>query len=208
MARRRLGASWLGVALVALVAAPAAAGTKVLSSWASPTLETAALTKVLVIARITEDATRRLLEDALARELGKRKVPALASYVALSAEEMRDAAAIRRVAEAQGVDAALLFTVTRSGQSVQQSPSVSAGVAIPIRIGSFGFSLGVSQPLGVGATTVRTAEVKGELYHAGAEGPQWIGTYAVTHDDGAAQRAAEALAKTSVKALDKAGALR
>jgi hypothetical protein len=198
------------ILLASLLAAltPAAfAAPKLTSTWAAPDLAPAAGSKWLVLAQVTEEVIKRSLEDAVVAELKKKKLDAIPAYASLSQADLASPDALRARAEELGVDAGIVFKSMGVDSKVEATPSVSVGVGLGgYGGGMFGGFIGASKPIGGGTKTVHTAAVKVESYTIDAEGPRWIGTYAVQLGEDV-QRDAKELASATVKQLKKVKAI-
>jgi hypothetical protein len=199
-----------GIGSCALCAAvwvgPAAAGAKVTSTWSAPDLDQHTLKKVAVLAKFTDDAARRILEDAVVAGLAKRGIEALPAYSALNAADFASHETIVAKADALGLDAGIVFSVASQGTEVKSGSNVHASVGVPVRAGPFSVFLGTSVPLGGGPTSVQVVDVKSELHLRASEGPRWIATFRTDLKAGK-ETAAEEIAAQALKQLKKAGVL-
>ena len=199
----------MGIAVAVVVAcATTLAGTKSTSSWTDPGAQPGSYHKVLVLAHITDDLARRVLEDAVVKGLKDGGVEALAAYQSLTDADLESGETIRAKARELGVDGGLVYTVTGTQTEVKQSASVSVGVGVGGGGGGpFGFFLGASKPLGGGTSTVQQTGVKAEFYGSEAGKPLWIGNFTTDLKNGA-EREAATLASLTIKQLKKAKILK
>ena len=199
--------AWIAAAL-AVACVTALAGTKSTSSWTDPTAQPATYHKVLVLAKITDDLARRVLEDAVVKGLKDGGIDALAAYPSLTEADLESGDSIRAKAKEVGVDSGVVYTVTGTQTEVKQSASVSVGVGVGGGGGGpFGFFLGASKPLGGGTTTVLQTGVKAEFYGSEVGKPLWIGNFSTDLKNGA-EREAATLASQTLKQLKKAKILK
>jgi hypothetical protein len=75
------------------------------------------------------------------------------------------------------VDAVVVFSVLREDTKVQNTPTLSAGVAIPVRIGFFTAYLGGNVPLAGGTKLVDVLQLKSEFYNRNSDVSHWNTTY-------------------------------
>jgi hypothetical protein len=191
-------------AVLSLGFTPAVAGTKATSTWVAPDLQPGTCRKVAVLARFSDDAARRILEDSVVAGLQKKGVEAVAAYQVLTEADLATEESIQAKAQTLGIDAGIVFEVTGQSTAAKSSPNVHASVGVPVRAGPFSVFLGTSVPLGGGSSAVRVVELKAALHAREAEGPRWIGTYS-TDLSGGTERTAQDLARLVLKQLKKAG---
>lgn len=194
----------IGAAGVLFAATTAAgAGVKTASTWTAPDLQPGNYQKVAVLARFTDDVARRILEEEVVKGLKKRGIEAVAAYQVFTPEDLANDEAVEARAEALGVDAGLVFTVTGEDTQVKSSPGVHASVGVPVRAGPFSLFVGTSVPLGGGTSTITTIGLKSEFLTTGSEGPIWIATY-TTDLKGGNEKTARKLASEALKQMKKA----
>jgi hypothetical protein len=181
---------------------PALAGTKTTGTWAAPDLQKTAYTKIVVLARFSEDTAKRVLEDTLVKMLKDKGVDAVPAWQVLKPEDLASPEAIDARAQALGADAGIVFTVEGQSTEVQSGPTVSASVGVPVRVGPFSMFVGTSVPLGGGSTAVRKVAVKARFVTRGGENPRWIGNYSTDVANGTEQ-AAEEVATQTMKQMKK-----
>jgi hypothetical protein len=179
---------------------------KLQSSWAAEDLAPIANPKVLVLAQVQDEATRRTLEDAVVHELKLKKAEAIPAYSNLSPADTANEAALRAKARELGVNAGLLLKGTGVQTVAQATPSVSVGVGIPVNVGMFSVFVGGSVPVGGGTKTVQIGGIKADFYQAEVNGPRWTGVYSIPLEKGAEASASE-LAAVTVKQLRRVKAL-
>jgi hypothetical protein len=192
------------LALALAGVAPATAGTKTTSTWTAPDLQPATYTKVAVLAKVTDDVARRILEDAVVQGLQERGIGAVAAYQVFTPADLANEEVVRAKARELGVDAGLVFTVTGESTQVKSGPSVHASVGVPVHAGAFSFFLGTSVPLGGGTSTSRKVGLKSEFHAGSGDGPRWIANYSTDLKAGS-ERAAEEVAAQALKQLKKSG---
>jgi len=199
-----------GVAVAALavatlpVSAPAAA--KTTSTWAAPDLQPASYAKVIVLAKISDDVARRILEDAVVKGLADRGVTAVAGYQVLQPADLASAETAVTKARELGADAGIVFKVTDTKTSAPSSSNVhaSVGIGVPVHAGPFSLFVGTSVPLGGGGAPVTTVGAKAEFFSEGTGGPRWAATFSTNLANGA-DGAAQDVAGQALKQIKKAG---
>ena len=194
--------------LLTTTATVAVAGAKTTSMWGAPELQPGAYKRFIVLARITDESARRILEDTVVARLKAAKTDAVAAYQVLVPEDLASEEAIHAKADQLGADAGIVFTVVADQTQTKANPTVSAGVGVPVRVGPFSVFLGTSVPIGGGGTTtVRTVQLKSDLHAREGVNPRWTATYATDLKEGA-DGAAEDVAKQAIKQLKKAHVLK
>lgn len=180
------------------------AGTKATGNWSAPELQPGTYRKVLVLAKVSEDVAKHVLEDTMVKGLADKGIAAVPAYQVLTPADLASADTIRSKAHELGVDAGFVFTVTGEQTQVQSGPTFHASVGVPVSAGPFSVFLGTSVPLGGGSSTVRKIGVKAEFYAAEAAKPLWMGTYATDLKAGV-EGEAQQLANLTLKQTKKAG---
>jgi hypothetical protein len=191
----------LGAVLAASV--PAFAAAKTTGTWKAPDLAPASYAKVAVLAKISDEAARRQLEDRVAAGLEQRGIEAIPAHSSFTAENLASEETVRARAKELGVDAGLVFTVTGEQTQVQQGPTVHASIGVPVHMGGFSLMVGGSVPLGGGSTT-KVVGLKSEFITSSGDGPRWAATYATDLRNGS-ERAAHEVATQALKQLKKSG---
>jgi len=75
------------------------------------------------------------------------------------------------------VDAVVVFSVKREDTKIQNTPTISAGVGIPVRIGFLHTYIGGSVPLAGGSKLVDVLQLKSEFYNRNSDTPHWNTIY-------------------------------
>ena len=160
--------------------------------------------KVLVVAKIEEEAKRRALEEQVRLDLGDRGVEATLGVDVMSEADFASEDAIRKKVESLGVDGVLGFVVLGVDESVKtSSASVSVGVGVPVGIGPFSVFVGGSVPLGGGEPKVtRKVRVRARYFARPFAAPAWEKVYNETLTEDTAGLI-QYLANSSDKALKK-----
>ena len=197
--------TWLAsLGLAAAAAGSAFAAAKTTSTWVAPDMQPATYAKVAVLAKISDEAARRQLEDRVAEGLARRGVEAVAAHSSFTAEDLASPEAVQARAKALGVDAGLVFTVTGAQDQVKQGPTVHASIGVPVHVGGFSMFVGGSVPLGGGASTTKVVALKSEFITSSAAEPRWMATFATDLGNGT-ERAAHEVATQALKQLKKSG---
>lgn len=183
------------------------AGMKTTSTWTAPEHTQRPYSKVMALAKITEEANRKVVEDEIVAAFVKQKMTAIPAYVHMKPEDLASPEAARKKALELGVDSALVVTVLEKGTQVKAGPSVSVGVGVPVHVGMFSVFVGGSVPVGGGPKQTQVFSVKADFYEKDSEKPIWSATYSGNLDYGI-ESAAKDLAKQSVKQLKKAKILK
>jgi hypothetical protein len=194
----------LGVLAACLAVASIAtfAKTRTTSTWTDPEMQPRTYAKVLVMARVTEESAKRILEDAVVSGLRSKGINAVAAYQTVTPEDLATEDSIRAKAKALGVDAGLVFTVLEHEKAqIATGPSGSLSVGFG---GMYGGFIGGSVPIGGNKIeTVHQVVMKGEFYEAGVPKPTWMAQYESDLALGV-DNEARSVAKDTVKYLKKA----
>lgn len=161
--------------------------------------------KVLVVAKVKEEAKRRQLEEEGRIELQKRGVETLLGSDVMVDSDFASEETIRKKVESLGVDGVLAFVPLAVDETVKTS-SVSIGVGIGVggggSSGGLGVMVGGSVPLGSSSKIVRKVRVRARYFARPFAGPAWEKVYYESLTDDTT-RLSQHLAYDSVKALKK-----
>jgi hypothetical protein len=203
-----IGGVFIAATLLAAATPGAAlAAAKTTSTWSAPDLHPATYAKVLVLAKFSDDAARRTLEDALVKGLKNRGVNAVAGYEVLKPADLESREAIIARARELGADAGIVFKVTDSKTEAKPPSNVHASVGVGLGGygGGFGLFVGTSVPLGGSEPkSITTVAVSAEFCSEGHEAARWIATFSTTLVNGA-EDAARDIAGQALKQVKKAG---
>jgi len=150
---------------------------KVLNSWVSPEYAKPNYRKVAVLAKISDKEIQQMVEDNAVLALREKGVTAITSYLNFKEADLASTEALIAKADQLQVDAVVVFSVLREDSKIQNTPTLSAGVAIPVRIGFFTAYLGGNVPLAGGPKFVDVLQLKSEFYNRNSETPHWTTTY-------------------------------
>jgi hypothetical protein len=158
--------------------------------------------KVLVAAKVQEEAIRRSLEEAVRAELEKRGVETILGSDVLTEADVASEEAVRMKVESLGVDGVIGYVPLSIEESVK---TTSAHLSIGIGGyggGGLGMFVGGSVPIGGSTTVVRTVHVRARYFTRPFAGPAWEKVYSEKLEADTA-KLVEDLAKDSIKALKK-----
>ena len=160
--------------------------------------------KVLVVAKIKEEAKRRALEEQARSELKDRGVEATLGSDVMSEADFVSEETLRKKVESLGVDGVLGFVVLSVDESVKtSSASVSVGVGVPVGVGPFSVFVGGSVPIGGGQPKIkRTVHLRARYFARPFSAPAWEKLYDETLPADTTALT-QYLARDSVKALKK-----
>jgi len=150
---------------------------KVLNSWVSPEYSKPEYRKVAVLAKISDKEVQQMVEDNAVLALRDKGINAITSYLNFKETDLASNEAILARADQLQVDAVVVFSVLREDTKVQNTPTLSAGVAIPVRIGFFTAYLGGNVPLAGGPKLVDVLQLKSEFYNRNSDVSHWNTTY-------------------------------
>jgi len=150
---------------------------KVLNSWVSPEYSKPEYRKVAVLAKISDKEIKQMVEDNAVLALREKGINAITSYLNFKETDMASNETLLARADQLQVDAVVVFSVLREDTKVQNTPTLSAGVAIPVRIGFFTAYLGGNVPLAGGPKLVDVLQLKSEFYNRNSDVSHWNTTY-------------------------------
>lgn len=150
---------------------------KVLNSWVSPEYTKPNYRKVAVLAKISDKEIQQMVEDNAVLALREKGITAITSYLNFKEADLASTEALIAKADQLQVDAVVVFSVLREDSKIQNTPTLSAGVAIPVRIGFIHTYIGGSVPLAGGPKFVDVLQLKSEFYNRNSETPHWTTTY-------------------------------
>ena len=150
---------------------------KVLNSWVSPEYTKPNYRKVAVLAKISDKEIQQMVEDNAVLALREKGITAITSYLNFKEADLASTEALIAKADQLQVDAVVVFSVLREDSKIQNSPTLSAGLAIPVRIGFIHTYIGGSVPLAGGPKFVDVLQLKSEFYNRNSETPHWTTTY-------------------------------
>ena len=133
--------------------------------------------KVLVVAKIREEAKRRALEEEARIELQKKGVETILGSDVMTEADFASEDTIRKKVESLGVDGVLGFVVLGIDEKQKtSSATLSVGVG-GYGGGGFGMFVGGSVPIGGSTTIVRTVHLRSRFWARPFEGPAWEKVY-------------------------------
>ena len=133
--------------------------------------------KVLVVAKIQEEAKRRSLEDAARTELKKRGVEAILGSDVMSEADFVSEDAVRQKVESLGVDGVIGYVPLGIDESVKTSSAhLSIGVG-GYGGGGMGMFVGGSVPIGGGSKVVRKVRLRARYFARPFAAPAWEQIY-------------------------------
>jgi hypothetical protein len=192
------------LAIAVLLIVSVGVGTVEVNAEASAGEIVAPAHKVLVVAKIEEEAKRRALEDQVRLDLQEKGVESILGSDVMSEADFASEETIRNKVESLGVDGVLGYVVLGVDESVKtSSASVSVGVGVPVGIGPFSVFVGGSVPLGGGEPKVtRKVRIRARYFASPFAAPAWEKVYNETLTDDTTSLI-QYLASSSVKALKK-----
>ena len=161
--------------------------------------------KVLVVAKVKEEAKRRSLEGEAKIELQKYGVETLLGSDVMEEADFASEETIKKKVESLGVDGVLAYVPLAVDESVKTS-SVSVGIGIGVggygSHGGMGMMVGGSVPLSSSSKVVRKVRVRSRFFARPFEGFAWEKVYYEPLNEDTT-RLVQTLAYDSVKTLKK-----
>ncbi len=147
---------------------------KATNEWISPTYKAEEYQKIVVLVKVADPTTRRIMEDAMVKELKEKKYNAINSYSNFSPKDLDSEEELIKKADSLGVDALVYFYDSKLEENYQQKPVVTANVGVPVKIGFMHVYLGTGIPLGKGGSRKKeTVTLKCSFYNKSSRNPQW-----------------------------------
>ena len=158
--------------------------------------------KVLVVARVREEAKRRALEEEARIELKKKGVETLLGSDVMTEDDFASEETIRAKVASLGVDGVLGFVPLKVDETQRtSSSSLSIGIG-GYGGGGFGMMVGGTVPLGQKTTIIRTVHVRSRFWAKPFQAPAWEKVYSEKLEEDTT-RLTQYLAYDSVKTLKK-----
>jgi hypothetical protein len=174
--------------------------TKAQTTWKSSDYTPEPYRKVMVLAKVTEPAARRQLEDFTVKFLNDKGIVAIPAYSNVKKTEGVSREEFLVIADSLQVDALLVYSVNGAVQSAEYTPTVSVGVGV----GMYGGYAGASVPIAGGMKTVTEVKLSVYFYNRASTDEQWAHQLSGTLEDGT-DKLAYTFAKSTVKAMIKEG---
>ena len=156
--------------------------------------------KVMVLARVTDAAARRQLEDYTVKFLNDKGIVAIAAYSNVKLTGVKTREAFLAIADSLNVDALLVYSVNGAEKRTVTTSTVSVGVGV----GMYGGFAGASVPIAGGTKLVTQVKLSVYFYNRASTDEQWAQQLSGTIDGGT-DKLAYSFAKTTVKAMLKDG---
>ena len=174
------------------------------SSWTSPNYQKEAYRKVIVLAKTTNPGAKRMLEDQTVAELLANGIQAIPAYSNFSEADLESEETFMAKANQLEADALLVYTFNPPTTEYKNSPTVSASVGVPVRVGIFSGFLGTSVPVAGGPK--RVEKFSGSVLFYNKQGPEMQWSMNIGGKIGSdASKQARSLAKNVVKSAVRDG---
>jgi hypothetical protein len=156
--------------------------------------------KVMVLAKVSEPAARRQLEDYSVKFLKDKGIVAIPAYPHVNKANTASREAFLVMADSLEVDALLVYEVNGAQKHLESTSTVSVGVGV----GMYGSYAGASVPISGSTKTVAVVKMSTYFYNRASKDEQWANDLSGTLD-GATDKLAYSFAKTTVNAMMKDG---
>jgi hypothetical protein len=170
------------------------------TSWKAAGYVAESYRKVMVLARVTDVAAKKQLEDFTVKLLNDKGVTAIPAYANIRQTGEMSREAFLVVADSLQVDALLVYSVNGAEKVVERTPTVSVGVGV----GMYGGYAGTSVPIAGGAKVVTQVKLSVYFYNRASTDEQWALQLSGTLD-GSTDKLAWSFAKTVTKTMMKDG---
>lgn len=146
---------------------------KASQAWVSSEYKKSSYTKIMVLAKISDDAARKQLEDATVNALKAKGYTAVTAYMHVTADDLTSEEKFIRKIQSEQVDALIVFDKPSTTAEYKNMPQVSAGVGVPVRVGFFNVFLGGSVPIAGGVKQEQVINLKSSFYNKDSRMPFW-----------------------------------
>ena len=167
--------------------------------WKSADYKPEPYRKVMVLAKVTDVAARRQLEDFTVKCLTEKGIVAITAYANIKKAPVASREAFLVIADSLQVDALIVYSVNGTEKQAVYTPTVSVGVGVG---GMYGGYAGASVPIAGGAKLVTKVNLTVDFYNRASNDEQWAQQLSGTMD-GNTDKLAYAFAKSTVKAMMK-----
>ena len=174
--------------------------TKAQTSWKSPNFKPETYRKVMVLAKVSDVAARKQLEDFTVKLLNDKGIVAIPAYANIRQTEGVSREAFLVIADSLQVDALLVYSVNGAEKRLEYTPTVSVGVGV----GMYGGYAGANVPISGGTKMVTLVKMSAYFYNRAAKDEQWAQQLSGTLED-KTDKLAYTFAKTTVKSMMKDG---
>lgn len=143
------------------------------TAWKSPDYKPEQYRKVMVLAKISDELTKRQMEDATVKLLGEKGIMAIPAYAHITAPDLASEETLIAKADLLQVDALLVYNITGNETDYKNTPSVNASVGVPVKVGIFRGFLGTNVPITGGSKAVSKIKVTASFYNKTSHAMQW-----------------------------------
>lgn len=173
---------------------------KAQKTWKASDYKPEVYRKVMVLAKISDQAARRQLEDYTVKLLNDKGIVAIPAYSNVKKTDGVSREAFLVTADSLQVDALLVYSVNGAEKHAVNTSTVSVGVGV----GGYGGYAGASVPISGGTKMVTVVKLSVYFYNRASVDEQWAQQLSGSLEDGT-DKLAYTFAKTIVKAMIKDG---
>lgn len=152
---------WLGPTLVAQ------------NSWKASEYKAEPYRNVLVLAKVSDEYSKRQLEDMTVKQLKEKGIIAIPAYSKLNDTDMENETTFMSKMDDLEVDAAIIYSVKGSETIYKNTPSVGVSVGVPVKVGIFRGSIGTHVPLAGGTKSNRIVNLNAAFYNRSSKDMVW-----------------------------------
>ena len=142
-------------------------------SWKSPDYKAENYRSILVLAKVSDDLSKRQLEDKTVALLIAKGIKAIPAYSNVSEQELSNETVFMAKMDSLMVDGLITYAIKGTETEYKNTPSVGVNVGIPVRLGIFGGYIGTHVPLAGGAKTEQKLNINASFFNRNAESMQW-----------------------------------
>jgi hypothetical protein len=170
------------------------------TTWKASDYKPEPYRKVMVLARVSEPAARKQLEDFTVKFMTDKGIVAIPAYANVKKTEGLSREQFLVIADSLQVDALLVYSVNGAQRQAEYTPTISVGVGV----GMYGGYAGASVPIAGGVKMVTEVKLSVYFYNRASTDEQWANQLSGTLEDGT-DKLAYTFAKSTVKAMIKDG---
>jgi hypothetical protein len=170
------------------------------TTWKASDYKPESYRKVMVLAKVSDAAARKQLEDYTVKLLSNKGIVAIPAYSNVKKTDGVSREAFLVTADSLQVDALLVYSVNGTEKYAKTTSTVSVGVGV----GGYNGYAGASVPISGNTKMVTGVKMSVYFYNRASVDEQWAQQLSGTVEDGT-DKLAYSFAKTTVKALIKDG---
>lgn len=170
------------------------------TTWKASDYKPEPYRKVMVLAKVSDAAARRQLEDYTVKLLNDKGIVAITAYSNVKKTDGVSREAFLVTADSLQVDALLVYSVN----GTEKHPETTSTVSVGVGVGGYNGYAGASVPISGGTKMVTGVKMSVYFYNRASVDEQWALQLSGTVEN-STDKLAYSFAKTTVKAMIKDG---